>query len=168
MKPLLLVRLWLMVFLHYFVWGAWYVTMAPTPRPSSALPAVRWDWPTGRWQSGRCYLRSSWESLPTASLPPSRILAFLHILGRGAALRAFHTAEEFGVFYLVLLSYTITYMAGHGLTNTLTLHHSKNPAKEFPLVMIMASVGWIVAGLVVSWLKLEDNPGMFYLASGAR
>jgi nucleoside transporter len=75
--------------------------------------------------------------------------------------------HEFGSFYPVLLAYTISYMAGHGLTSTLGLHHSKNPAKEFPVVMVMASVGWIVAGVVVSWLRLEDNVGMFRLASGA-
>jgi nucleoside transporter len=77
------------------------------------------------------------------------------------------TLNEFAQFYPVLVAYTITYMAGHGLTNTLTLHHSKNPAKEFPLVMIMASVGWIASGIAVSGLKLEDNAGMFRLASGA-
>ena len=66
-----------------------------------------------------------------------------------------------------LIAYTISYMAGHGLTNALTLHHSKNPAKEFPLVMLMGSVGWIAAGFVVSWLKFEDSANMFRLAAGA-
>jgi nucleoside transporter len=75
--------------------------------------------------------------------------------------------KDFGTFYPVLIAYTITYMAGHGLTNALTLHHSKNPAKEFPFVMWMASVGWIVAGLTVNWLKFADNAGMFQLASAA-
>lgn len=67
----------------------------------------------------------------------------------------------------MLIAYTISYMAGHGLTNALTLTHSKNPAKEFPLVMLMGSVGWIVAGLTVSALKFEDNAGVFRLAAGA-
>ena len=58
-------------------------------------------------------------------------------------------------------------MAGHGLTNTLTLHHAVNPGKEFPIVMMAGSVGWIAAGLVNSGLKLEDNVGMFQLACGA-
>ena len=58
-------------------------------------------------------------------------------------------------------------MAAHALINSLTLHHCKNPAKEFPVVMIMGSVGWAVAGVVVSWLKLEDSAGMFRLAAGA-
>jgi nucleoside transporter len=95
-----------------------------------------------------------------------RLLACLHLIGAGL-LYWISTLKEFQQFYPVLLAYTITYMACHGLTNTLALHHSKNPAKEFPLVMVMASVGWIASGLAVSWFKLEDNAGMFRLASGA-
>lgn len=95
-----------------------------------------------------------------------RILAFLHLVGAGL-LYFLSLQSEFQWFYPVLLTYTVTYMAGHGLTNSLTLHHAKDPAKEFPLVMMMASVGWIAAGLVVSWLKAEDSAAMFHLASGA-
>ena len=63
--------------------------------------------------------------------------------------------------------YTISYMAGHGLTNTLTLHHAVNAKREFPLVMMMGSVGWIAAGWTVSWLDLEKSADMFRLASAA-
>ncbi|MCC7334922.1 MAG: MFS transporter [Pirellulaceae bacterium] len=166
MKPLLLVRLWLMVFLHYFVWGAWYVTMGTYATTKLGFAGGQVGLAYGTLAIGAMLSPLIVGVIADRFFATQRILAFLHILGAGL-LYALSTLQEFGVFYLVLLSYTITYMAGHGLTNTLTLHHSKNPAKEFPLVMIMASVGWIVAGLVVSWLKLEDNPGMFYLASGA-
>lgn len=166
MKPLLLVRLWLMVFLHYFVWGAWYVTMGTYATTKLGFAGGQVGLAYGTLAIGAMLSPLIVGVIADRFFATQRILAFLHLLGAGL-LYALSTLQEFGVFYLVLLSYTITYMAGHGLTNTLTLHHSKNPAKEFPLVMIMASVGWIVAGLVVSWLKLEDNPGMFYLASGA-
>jgi nucleoside transporter len=58
-------------------------------------------------------------------------------------------------------------MAAHALINALALHHAKNPAREFPIVMMMGSVGWIAAGIVVSWLKLEESAGVFRLAAGA-
>src|SRR6185436_15852090 len=95
-----------------------------------------------------------------------KLLGSLHLLG-AALLYYVSTVKTFGVFYPVLLAYTILYMAGHGLTNALTLHHAKNPAREFPLVMLMGSVGWIAAGLTLSWLKFEDNAGMFRLAAAA-
>lgn len=165
MNPLLLVRLWLMVFLHYFIWGAWYSAM------STYLSKLGFEGS----QIGLAYGTTAVGALVSPFIvgivadrffATQRILGVLHLVG-AALLYWVSTLKDFGSFYPVLIAYTITYMAGHGLTNALTLHHSKNPAKEFPFVMWMASVGWIVAGLTVNWLKFADNAGMFQLASGA-
>ena len=165
MNPLLLVRLWLMVFLHYFIWGAWYSAM------STYLSKLGFEGS----QIGLAYGTTAVGALVSPFIvgivadrffATQRILGVLHLVG-ATLLYWVSTLKDFGSFYPVLIAYTITYMAGHGLTNALTLHHSKNPAKEFPFVMWMASVGWIVAGLTVNWLKFADNAGMFQLASGA-
>jgi nucleoside transporter len=166
MKPLLLVRFWLMVFLHYFVWGAWYVTMGTYVVTKLGFTGGQVGLVYGTTAVGALVSPFIVGIIADRFFATQRILGFLHLAGAGL-LYWVSTLQEFGSFYPVLLAYTITYMAGHGLTNALTLHHSKNPAKEFPVVMVMASVGWIVAGLVVSLLKLEDNAGMFRLASGA-
>ncbi|MCX6837295.1 MAG: MFS transporter, partial [Verrucomicrobia bacterium] len=166
MKPLLLVRFWLMVFLHYFVWGAWYVTMGTYVVTKLGFTGGQVGLVYGTTAVGALVSPFIVGIIADRFFATQRILGFLHLVGAGL-LYWVSTLENFGSFYPVLLAYTITYMAGHGLTNALTLHHAKNPAKEFPVVMVMASVGWIVAGLVVSWLKLEDNAGMFRLASGA-
>ncbi len=166
MKPLLLVRLWLMVFLHYFVWSAWYATM-------STYLNARLGFTGG--QVGLAYGTTAIGALVSPFLvgvvadryfATERVLALLHLVG-AALLFWVSTLTEFRSFYPVLLLYTVTYMAGHGLTNALTLHHSADPAKDFPRVMSMASVGWIAAGLVVSRFQLENNAGSFQLASGA-
>ncbi len=165
MSTLLLVRLWLMVFLHYFIWGAWYSAM------STYLSKLGFEGS----QIGLAYGTTAVGALVSPFIvgivadrffATQRILGVLHLVG-AALLYWVSTLKDFGSFYPVLIAYTITYMAGHGLTNALTLHHSKNPAKEFPFVMWMASVGWIVAGLTVNWLKFADNAGMFQLAAGA-
>lgn len=166
MKPLLLVRLWLMVFLHYFVWGAWYVTMGTYVVTKLGFSGSQVGLVYGSTAVGALVSPFIGGIIADRFFATQRILAFLHLVGAGLLYWVSGLAD-FGSFYPVLLAYTITYMAGHGLTNTLTLHHAKNPAKEFPIVMVMASVGWIAAGLTVSWLKLEDNAGMFRLASGA-
>ena len=166
MKPLLLVRLWLMVFLHYFVWGACYVTMGTYVTTKLGFTGGQVGLVYGSTAVGALVSPFIVGIIADRFFATQRILAVLHLVGAGL-LYWISTLPEFGGFYPALLTYTITYMAGHGLTNGLTLHHSKNPAKEFPVVMVMASVGWIVAGLVISWLKLEDNAGMFRLASGA-
>jgi nucleoside transporter len=165
MHPLLLVRLWLMVFLHYFIWGAWYSAM------STYLSKLGFEGS----EIGLAYGTTAIGALVSPFIvgivadrffATQRILGVLHLVG-AALLYWVSTLKDFSSFYPVLIAYTITYMAGHGLTNALTLHHSKNPAKDFPFVMWMASVGWIVAGLTVNGLKFADNAGMFQLASGA-
>ncbi len=162
----LFVRLWIMVFLHYFVWGAWYVTMNTYLTKTLGFEGGQVGLAYGTTAVGAMLSPFIVGIIADRFFATQRILACLHLLG-AALLYYVSTLKEFGQFYPALLAYTVTYMAGHGLTNSLTLQQSKNPAKEFPVVMMMASVGWIVAGLVVSWLKLEDSPGMFRLASGA-
>jgi nucleoside transporter len=166
MPPLLLLRLWVMVFLHYFVWGAWYVTIGTYVTSTLKFSGEQNGLVYGSTAVGALVSPFIMGIFADRFFATQRILSVLHLLG-AALLYWVSTLKEFGIFYPVLLAYTICYMAGHGLTSTLTLHHSKNPAKEFPLVMFMASVGWIAAGLAVSWLKFEDNAGMFRLASGA-
>ena len=166
MQPLLFLRLWIMVFLHYFVWSAWYVTMGTYLDKTLHFEGGQIGLAYGSTAVGALVSPFIVGVLADRFFATQRILAFLHLAG-AALLYLVSTLDSFGQFYPALLAYTVTYMAGHGLTNALTLHHSKNPAKEFPLVMVMASVGWIAAGLVVSWLKLENSASMFHLAAGA-
>ncbi len=166
MKRTVFIRLWIMVFLHYFVWGAWYVTMGTYTTSKLGFTGVQVGLIYGSTAVGALVSPFIIGIIADRYVATQRILAILHLLG-ACLLYWVSTLSEFRVFYPALLAYTISYMAGHGLTNALTLHHSKNPAKEFPLVMVMASVGWILAGLAVSWLKLEGSAGMFRLAAGA-
>ncbi|MFZ9401083.1 MAG: MFS transporter, partial [Opitutales bacterium] len=98
-------------------------------------------------------------------VPAQRLLGVLHLLG-AALLWWISQQTTFGVFYPSLIVYTLTYMAGHGLINTITLAHAPNPAKWFPIVMAAASAGWIAAANVVNFAGLADNKGMFTLACG--
>ena len=166
MQRTLFLRLWIMVFLHYFVWGAWYVTMGTYLDQTLHFEGGQIGLAYGSTAVGALVSPFIVGILADRFFATQRILAFLHLAGAGL-LYLVSTLKGFGQFYPALLAYTVTYMAGHGLTNAMTLHHSKNPAKEFPLVMVMASVGWIAAGLVVSWLKVEKSEGMFQLAAGA-
>ena len=164
MTPTLYLRLAIMVFLHYFVWSCWYNTMAVY------LGKLEF---TGT-QIGLAYGTTAIGALVSPFLigviadryvPAQRLLGVLHLLGAGL-LWWISQQTTFSVFYPSLIVYTLTYMAGHGLINTLTLTHAPNPAKWFPIVMAAASAGWIAAANVVNFAKLADNNGMFTLACG--
>ena len=164
MTPTLYIRLATMVFLHYFVWSCWYNTL------SVYLGKLEF---TGT-QIGLAYGTTAIGALVSPFLigviadryvPAQRLLGVLHLLGAGL-LWWISQQTTFSVFYPSLIVYTLTYMAGHGLINTITLAHAPNPAKWFPIVMAAASAGWIAAANVVNFAKLADNNGMFTLACG--
>ena len=164
MTPTLYLRLAIMVFLHYFVWSCWYNTMAVY------LGKLNF---TGT-QIGLAYGTTAIGALVSPFLigviadryaSAQRLLGGLHLLG-AALLWWISQQTTFGVFYPSLIAYTLTYMAGHGLINTITLAHAPNPAKWFPIVMAAASAGWIAAANVVNFADLADNKGMFTLACG--
>jgi nucleoside transporter len=153
-----------MVFLHYFVWSCWYNTMAVY------LGKLNF---TGT-QIGLAYGTTAIGALISPFIigviadrfvPAQRLLGVLHLLGAGL-LWWISQQTTFNIFYPSLIVYTLTYMAGHGLINTITLTHTPNPAKWFPIVMVAASAGWIVAANVINFAGLADNNGMFKLACG--
>ena len=164
MTPTLYLRLAAMVFLHYFVWSCWYNTMAVY------LGKLNF---TGT-QIGLAYGTTAIGALNSPFIigviadrfvPAQRLLGVLHLLGAGL-LWWISQQTAFNIFYPSLIVYTLTYMAGHGLINTITLTHTPNPAKWFPIVMVAASAGWIVAANVINFAELADNNGMFKLACG--
>lgn len=164
MTPTLYLRLATMAFLHYFVWSCWYNTMAVY------LGKLNF---TGT-QIGLAYGTTAIGALVSPFLigviadryvPAQRLLGGLHLIG-AALLWWISQQTTFGVFYPSLIVYTLTYMAGHGLINTITLTHALNPAKWFPIVMAAASAGWIAAANVINFANLADNNGMFTLAGG--
>jgi len=166
MTPTLYLRLCLMVFLHYYVWGTWYVTMGNYLTRTLHFPGEQVGLAYGTVAIGAMISPFFVGIVADRFFATERILSLLHLVG-AALLYYISTLQNFAEFYPLLITYTISYMAGHALTNSLTLHHCKNPATWFPLVMMMGSIGWAAAGIVVSWLQLEDSPGMFRLAAGA-
>ncbi|MCC7419459.1 MAG: MFS transporter [Planctomycetaceae bacterium] len=166
MSPFLFVRLWVMVFLHYFVWGSWYVTMGTYLTKSLTFPGEQVGLAYGSTAIGAMVSPFIAGIVADRFFATQRLLGCLHLVGAGL-LYYLTTLTSFPPFYTVLIAYTITYMAGHGLTSSLTLHHSTNPGREFPIVMSGGSVGWICAGQALSWFDFENSIGMFQLAAGA-
>lgn len=166
MSPLMFVRLWTMVFLHYFVWGAWYATMSAYLSQTLQFSDEQIGLAYGTTAIGAMVSPFLAGIIADRFFATQHMLAALHLIGAGL-LYWISTLTNFSIFYPALILYTVTYMAGHGLTNTLTLHQAKDPAREFPLVMMIGSIGWICAGLVLSWLKIEHSADIFRLAASA-
>jgi nucleoside transporter len=95
-----------------------------------------------------------------------RVLAFLHLVG--AAILFFVTkATSFGSVYTLMLLYCLCYFPTIALTNSLTLQHVKSAARDFPLIRVFATLGWIVIGVTIGGMGIEKSATPFLLASGA-
>jgi nucleoside transporter len=157
------VKLSIMMFLQYFIWGAWYVTMG-----TYLLQTLRF---TGQ-QSGAAYSTTALAAMVSPFFvglvadrffATERILAFLHLLG-AALLFYVSTLTEFGSFYTVLLAYTLCFMPTLALSNSLSFHQMRDPGKEFPRVRVWGTIGWIAAGFVISYLNAASVATQFRVA----
>ena len=154
MTPAVRVKLSVRMFLESFVWGAWYVTMGT------------WLGETLHFSGEQIGLAAGTTALAAMISPffvgmvadrlmaTERILAALHVVG-GVVLFFASTQTTFGGFYGILLIYTLCYMPTLALSNSLSFRQMQDPAREFPAVRVLGTIGWIVAGLVIGTLGLE-------------
>ena len=164
MKTPVRVKLSAMMFLQYFVWGAWYVTMGT------------WLGETLRFSGEQIGLAAGSTALAAMISPffvgmvadrflaTERILGALHLLG-GIVLFVASTQTAFGPFYAVLLAYTLCYMPTLALSNSISFHQMSDPEREFPPIRVLGTIGWIVAGLFIGTLRLEATAMPMRLAA---
>jgi len=157
-------RLSVMMFLEFFTWGGWFVTMGSFLALSLHATGA---------QSGLAYSTQAWGAIIAPFIVgliadryfhAQRLLGVIHLIC-GALMLMLARAHDFAHFYPYLLAYMILYMPTLALVNAVAFRQMDVPARDFPKVRVWGTIGWIVAGLVISYLLAWDSPAA--LAGGA-
>jgi nucleoside transporter len=143
-------QLSVMMFLEFFIWGGWFVSLGSFL--GNNLNA------TGA-QAAMAFSTQSWGAIVAPFIigliadrffNAERILGVLHLVG-AVLMYQMHLATDFSVFYPYVLGYMIAYMPTLALVNSVSFKQMKDPAKEFPLIRVFGTAGWIIAGWIISF-----------------
>ena len=164
MKTTTGVSLSLMMFLEYFVWGSWYVTMGA--------------YMGEHLQSSGIQIGAAYSALAIATMispfvigmvadrffAAQKLMGILHLLG---AILLYLATQVSGntAFYWIILLYSLLYMPTIALSNSIAFGQMNDPGKQFPWIRVFGTIGWIVAGLLIGYLSIEKTSSTFMMAA---
>ena len=146
-----------MMFLEFFIWGGWFVTLGTFLGDNLKASGG---------EIAQAFSTQSWGAIVAPFIiglvadryfNAERILGVLHLLG-ALFLYQMYRANDFFVFYTYVLGYMVLYMPTLALVNSISFNQMNNPAKEFSLIRVFGTIGWIIAGLTISYIFVWDAP----------
>jgi nucleoside transporter len=150
------VKLSFMMFLEFFIWGAWFVTMGTYLTTTLHATGVQNAGAYATQALGAILAPFIIGLIADRYFSAQKILGFLHLVG-AASLYYATTIGNFDDFYPNILFYMIIYMPTLALVNSVAFKQLKDPNKQFPLIRIFGTAGWMVAGLIIGWLEWEKS-----------
>ena len=145
-----------MMFLEFFIWGAWFVTLGTFLFNNLGASGS---------QSASVFSTQSWGAIIAPFIigliadryfNAEKILGVLHLVGAVLMYQMFN-ASDISVFYPYVLAYMILFMPTLALVNSISFNQMDDPEKEFSSIRVWGTIGWIVAGLLISFVFLWDS-----------
>ncbi len=159
-------RLSFMMFLNYVVWGAWYVTIGTYLTATLKLTGTETGAVFGTAALASMISPFFVGLIADRFFATERVLATLHFIG-AVLLYLVTRVTTFGPIYALMLLYCLCFFPTIALTNTLALRQITDPSREFPIIRMFATIGWIAIGWTVGYLGIEASSMQFLLAAGA-
>jgi nucleoside transporter len=156
------VKLSVMMFLQYFAWGAWFVTLGNYMSKTLECSGTQISWAYAASPIGAMIAPFFVGMIADRFFATQHILAVLHLVG-AVLLFAAASVGSFAAFFPVLLLYFLCYMPTLALTNSISFSHMSDPERQFPGIRVLGTIGWIAAGQLVGRMHIEDvnTPLMF-------
>ena len=166
MQSQLKLKLSVFMFLQYFIWGSWYVSMGAYLANTLKFEGAQIGLAYGAFAIGAMISPFLVGLIADRFFASEKLLAVLGILG-GVTLFVLPQFKDFGSFYPALIFYCALYVPTLALGNSLSLHHLENPKVDFPRVKMLSAFGWIAGLVTLNMVKGAESPIQFYIAGGA-
>ncbi len=144
------VRLGAMMFLQFFIWGAWYVTIGNYMAVEGMADLTHWPYTVN--PIAAIIAPFFLGLVADRFFATEKVLGTLHIIGGLVMLAVPQATGSPLLFILLLLLYNLCYMPTLGLVNSLAFHHIDSQERQFPLIRVFGTIGWIVAGLFIGFV----------------
>ena len=166
MSSVIRAKLSVMMFLQFFVWGAWSVPLGTYLGEALQFQGQQIGLVFGTTAVAAMISPFFVGMVADRYFATEKLLALLHTAG-GVVLFFVATRTAFPAFYGALLLYALCYMPTLALTNSLSFRQMDEPAREFPRIRVLGTIGWIAAGLLVGFLQLEDTARPLQIGAAA-
>lgn len=150
------IKLSLMMFLEFFIWGSWFVTLGTFLGRNLLANGSETAAVFSTQSFGAIIAPFIIGLIADRYFNAERILGILHLIG-AILMSQMYYASEFSGFYPYVFGYMILFMPTLALVNSISFNQMKSAEKEFSSIRIWGTIGWIVAGLCISFLFHWDS-----------
>ena len=156
MSSTIRIKLSFMMFLEFFIWGSWFVTLGTFLAVNLTASGS---------QTASVFSTQSWGAIIAPFIigliadryfNAEKILGFLHLIG-AVLMYQMYNATDITVFYPYVFGYMVLYMPTLALVNSVSFNQMNDPEKEFSTIRIWGTIGWIAAGLLISFYFHWDS-----------
>ncbi|MFQ5606029.1 MAG: nucleoside permease [bacterium] len=142
-------RLSVMMFLEFFVWGAWYTSIAVYMSEHGMGDLTHWPYTVN--PIAAIVAPFFLGLVADRYFATEKVLGLLHLFGGVFMLIVPQATGSPVLFISLLLLYNLCYMPTIGLANSISFHNIEDQEQQFPLIRVFGTIGWIVAGLAISF-----------------